>query len=162
MWLFFVACLKSIIVWTAIAVRYTVLMWVCVCVRIPEVNMSQLQQTTDGITGGQSVETQIYIWQRRLKFQQSAHKAEEQSVEETSVMLAETTMRFCLPGRYRSQQVLAEVNSCNTLIDCSIKHLIRNGSSLLLTTHRQERESSNETEESSKKQKVKLWLLFCC
>lgn len=70
-------------------------------------------------------------------------------MEETAVMLAETTIRFRLPGRYRSQQVLAEVNSCNTLIDCSIKHLIRNGSSLLLTTHRQERERSNETEESS-------------
>lgn len=115
--------------------------------------MSQLQQTTDGITVGQSVETQIYIWQWRLKFQQSAHNAEEQLVEETAVMLAETTMRFCLPGRYHSQLVLAEVNSCNTLIDCSIKHLIRNGSSLLLTTHRQERECSNE--ESSTKQGLK-------
>lgn len=77
-------------------------------------------------------------------------------MEETAVMLAETTiMRFCLPGRYRSQQVLAEVNSCNTLIDCSIKHLIRNGSTLLLTTHRQERERSNEMEEISTKQWLK-------
>lgn len=64
---------------------------------LPEVNMCQLQQITDGLTVGQPVESQVNVCQRPPELHKSAHTEEEEGwTQQTAAMHVCVCVSVCV------------------------------------------------------------------